>query len=233
MSNYIYLGNGMVVSEETLQHHGVKGMKWGRRRYQNKDGSLTPAGEKRYNSAGDSVKDAKAAYKSATKEYNIAYNKWNAKKLATYSPIKKHREASDKRWNEAMDKGKAATKAEQAYKDAKFKAKVDRDNATRAKDNEIRKARETQNAAVKGVKNEAKNYALGVLAGDNKAKSSARKNAAQLVNSYINSNEVANRATSGEKKAAAILAGVGAAATVAMVAKHAGVGKKYIYFTPV
>lgn len=30
-----------------LQHHGVKGMHWGVRRYQNKDGSLTPAGKKR------------------------------------------------------------------------------------------------------------------------------------------------------------------------------------------
>jgi hypothetical protein len=31
-----------------LAHHGIKGMQWGVRRYQNKDGSLTLAGKKRY-----------------------------------------------------------------------------------------------------------------------------------------------------------------------------------------
>lgn len=31
-----------------LLHYGIKGMKWYQRRYQNKDGSLTPAGRKRY-----------------------------------------------------------------------------------------------------------------------------------------------------------------------------------------
>lgn len=34
-------------SSEFLEHWGIKGMRWGVRRYQNEDGSLTPAGEAR------------------------------------------------------------------------------------------------------------------------------------------------------------------------------------------
>ena len=34
--------------EPYMEHSGIKGMRWGVRRYQNPDGSLTPAGRDRY-----------------------------------------------------------------------------------------------------------------------------------------------------------------------------------------
>lgn len=41
-----------VVRDNELYHYGVKGMKWGVRRYQNEDGSYTAAGKKRYSNNG-------------------------------------------------------------------------------------------------------------------------------------------------------------------------------------
>ena len=45
---YVLTSNGSFISQNELYHHGIKGMKWGVRRFQNEDGSLTSAGKKRY-----------------------------------------------------------------------------------------------------------------------------------------------------------------------------------------
>ena len=47
---YLYYGDAMDAGEEYLEHYGIHGQKWGIRRFQNSDGSLTAAGRKRYGS---------------------------------------------------------------------------------------------------------------------------------------------------------------------------------------
>lgn len=68
MANY-YVGC-MMVGSDAIYHHGIKGMHWGIRRFQNADGSLTAAGRARYDvgeargSSGDSE-----ARRAKTKKY--------------------------------------------------------------------------------------------------------------------------------------------------------------------
>ena len=51
-----------------LQHWGIKGMRWGHRRYQNKDGSLTPAGRKRYDDDDGDDSPYKKQYEAVRRE---------------------------------------------------------------------------------------------------------------------------------------------------------------------
>lgn len=57
-------------SEDELKHWGIKGMKWGVRRYQNKDGSLTAAGRKRYAQEVEALQAEKAKLEQRQKNIN-------------------------------------------------------------------------------------------------------------------------------------------------------------------
>lgn len=79
MNDYISRG------EDFLAHHGILGQKWGVRRYQNSDGSLTPEGRKRYGvkSSEDDGKNKKQK-KELTPEEKAAKEKEKHEKMKDY-----------------------------------------------------------------------------------------------------------------------------------------------------
>ena len=87
--------------EYELCHWGIKGMKWGVRRYQNKDVSLTPKGKKRYSEPHEDyarAHDKKPVSQMSTKELQERNNRLQ-------------QEQNYKRLTQKKSKGEAVVKA--------------------------------------------------------------------------------------------------------------------------
>jgi hypothetical protein len=89
----------IITSDGELIHWGVKGMKWGVRRYVDKHGRLTPKGRQRYNQV-------------ANREYTAKTGKHGQQVLAKYE---KNKTLEQKQSDKARDE--AARKLEQSRRD--------------------------------------------------------------------------------------------------------------------
>lgn len=61
---------------DDLCHYGIKGQKWGERRFQNKDGSLTPAGRQRYQKSKADIRQDYENLKADAKAVKFAHERW-------------------------------------------------------------------------------------------------------------------------------------------------------------
>lgn len=97
------------MEQNTLTHHGIKGQKWGVRRFQTKSGSLTAAGKKRYGKDDE----AKSKDKSSN-EAHEDYKKVRAKTTKQMSDAELrdavNRLSMEKRYNELNPKKKSLGK---------------------------------------------------------------------------------------------------------------------------
>lgn len=89
-----------------LYHHGIKGMKWGVRRFQNTDGSLTPAGKTRY-------------YGEADTGFAKGFRTWQVQRIG------KRFDRDNERFNRKMDR--ALDRSERKLAVAKAKGASDDD----------------------------------------------------------------------------------------------------------
>ena len=113
MEYYIYKGE--------LYHHGVNGQKWGIRRYQNPDGSLTAAGRKRLARQGqkelDNLDKEASEHRANIIRYDTIVRNRGAK-ITNADDI-----ATDEKFRDAVAKRDAAEEA-LAYTDARTVAKI-------------------------------------------------------------------------------------------------------------
>lgn len=131
------------MQDEIIYHHGIKGQKWGVRRYQNEDGSLTDAGRKRvskqYKKASDKV--VKELNKTGTKRYVDSYNK--AADYMNAEGIRKFNESQEKKYGKDFAKRSGYVEDYEKFFSDKFAEYFDRSlNDFYSTDKNYKKAKE-------------------------------------------------------------------------------------------
>lgn len=114
MSDHIYLA-----------HHGIKDQKWGVRRFQNKDGSLTAEGRLRYDEDGTKLSRAARKHMRRADTYDRIYNEETAKTKQRNArdkaagkltkEVKDFRRDADNEWKEFRDVELRRAKRTQQY----------------------------------------------------------------------------------------------------------------------